>query len=106
MSNRLDKMKSGEEMKVNTDCTDRFGRSYMTFSGAKSIDEVYLWLQMHYDGYKFGIVFDCTTSELQEPDKNFYVYFLDELTEEVMQYSDFYKVDRDTYKRRIPQWQK
>lgn len=93
-------------MKVNTDCTDRFGRSYMTFSGAKSIDEVYLWLQMHYDGYKFGIVFDCTTSELQEPDKNFYVYFLDELTEEVMQYSDFYKVDRDTYKRRMPQWQK
>lgn len=88
-------------MKVNTDCTDRFGRSYMTFSGYKSIDDVYLWLNMNgYSGYKFGIVLDCTFDEMHESDKNLYVYFLDELTEEVMNYSDFVKVDRDTYKRR------
>ena len=77
---------------------DRYGRSLLIFSGVKSIDEVYFWLQTHYSGYKFGMVFDCTRDELQEPDRKFYVYFLDELTEEVMAYSDFIKVDKKTWK--------
>ena len=85
-------------MKVFEDETDRYGRSMFVFSGVKNIDEVYTWLQQHYSGYKFGMVFDCTRDELQEPDRKFYVYFLDELTEEVMAYSDFVKVDKKTWK--------
>ncbi len=85
-------------MKVLEDETDRYGRSMFVFSGVKNIDEVYTWLQQHYSGYKFGMVFDCTRDELQEPDRKFYVYFLDELTEEVMAYSDFVKVDKKTWK--------
>ena len=85
-------------MKVLEDETDRYGRSMFVFSGVKNIDEVYTWLQQHYSGYKFGMVFDCTRDELQEPDRKFYVYFLDELTEEVMAYSDFVKVDNKTWK--------
>lgn len=85
-------------MKVFEDKTDRYGRSMFVFSGVKNIDEVYTWLQQHYSGYKFGMVFDCTRDELQEPDRKFYVYFLDELTEEVMAYSDFVKVDKKTWK--------
>ena len=85
-------------MKVLEDETDRYGRSMFVFSGVKNIDEVYTWLQQHYSGYKFGMVFNCTRDELQEPDRKFYVYFLDELTEEVMAYSDFVKVDKKTWK--------
>ncbi len=85
-------------MKVLEDETDRYGRSMFVFSGVKNIDEVYTWLQQRYSGYKFGMVFDCTRDELQEPDRKFYVYFLDELTEEVMAYSDFVKVDNKTWK--------
>ena len=85
-------------MKVLEDETDRYGRSMFVFSGVKNIDEVYTWLQQHYSGYKFGMVFDCTRDELQEPDRKFYVYFLDELTEEVMAYSDFIKIDKKTWK--------
>lgn len=85
-------------MKVFEDKTDRYGRSMFVFSGVKNIDEVYTWLQQHYSGYKFGMVFDCTRDELQEPDRKFYVYFLDELTEEVMAYSDFIRVDKKTWK--------
>ena len=85
-------------MKVLEDETDRYGRSMFVFSGVKNIDEVYTWLQQHYSGYKFGMVFDCTRDELQEPDRKFYVYFLDELTEEVMAYSNFIRVDKKTWK--------
>ena len=85
-------------MKVLEDETDRYGRSMFVFSGVKNIDEVYTWLQQHYSGYKFGMVFDYTRDELQEPDRKFYVYFLDELTEEVMAYSNFIRVDKKTWK--------
>ena len=85
-------------MKVFEDKTDRYGRDMFVFSGVKNIDEVYTWLQQHYSGYKFGMVFDCTVDEFQEPDRKFYVYFLDELTEEVMAYSDFIRADEKTWK--------
>ena len=88
-------------MKVTENLIDRFGRAYAAFSGYKSIDDVYLWLNMNgYSGYKFGIVIDCMPDEMHEPDKKLYVYFLDELMEEVANYCDFYKADKDTYKRR------
>ena len=89
-------------MKVTENCIDRIGRSYLVFSGYKSIDDVYQWLNMNgYNGYKFGIVLDCTPEEMHEPDKKLYVYFLDELMEEVACYSDFYKVDYNKYIKKV-----
>lgn len=85
-------------MKVVEDQEDRYGRGLLVFSGVKSIDEVYYWLQTHYSGYKFGMTFDCTKDEYQEPDRKFYVYFLDELLDEVMEYCDIKKVDNKTWK--------
>lgn len=88
-------------MKVTENCVDRFGREYFVFSGYRSIDEVYMWLNLNgYSGYKFGIILDCTPEELPEPDKKLYVYFLDELMEEVAAYSGFNRTDKSTYKRR------
>lgn len=87
-------------MTVIEDQEDRYGRSLLIFSGVKSIDEVYFWLQQHYDGYKFGIVFDCTKDELQKPDRKVYVNWLDELADEVMHYCDYEKTDKHTYKKR------
>lgn len=87
----------GDKMKVYDDRQDGYGRDMFVFSGVKNIDEVYLWLQQNYPGYKFGMVFDCTHDEFQEPDRKFYVYFLDELTEEVMAYSDFVRINQRTW---------
>ena len=50
-------------MKVYDDRQDGYGRDMFVFSGVKNIDEVYLWLQQNYPGYKFGMVFDCTHDE-------------------------------------------
>ena len=86
-------------MTVKEDNTDRVGRTYMIFSGVRCIDEVYLWLNQHYSGYKFGIVFDCTKDEFEPPDKKVYVYFLDELMDEVMSYCDYRKIDSKTYRK-------
>lgn len=87
-------------MTVIEDQEDRYGRGLLIFSGVKSIDEVYFWLQQHYSGYKFGIVFDCTKEEYQEPDRKIYVNWLDELADEVMHYCDYEKTDKNTYKKR------
>lgn len=86
-------------MTVNETCEDRYGRGIIVFSGVRSIDEVYLWLHKHYQGYKFGMVFDCMPEELLPPDRKFYVYFLDELAEEVMSYCDYYR-DKDVYRKK------
>ena len=88
-------------MKVKDNGRDGYGRDCFVFSGYRSIDDVYEWLyQNGYSGYKFGAVIDCMPDEMHEPDRKLYVYFLDELMEEVAYYCDFIKVDNKTYKRR------
>jgi ribosomal protein S24E len=70
-------------MKVNEDYLDGYGRSCLVFSGVRKFSDVYDWLFEHYNGYKFCIVLDCSTSEYPEPDNKIYVHFMDELQEEV-----------------------
>ena len=71
-------------MKVDETQEDRYGRAVFVFSGVKKFEEVYDWLFTHYNGYKFGVVLDCSQPEREEPDSKIYVNFLDELSEEVM----------------------
>lgn len=70
---------------------DLYGRYYIQFSAVKKIQDVYDWLFNHYWGYKFGVVIDTTKSECENVGNSLYVYFLDELTDEVMSYCDFVK---------------
>ncbi len=87
-------------MTVNEDFTDRYGRSCLVFSGVRKFSEVHDWLHLHYYGYKFGIVLDCSKDELPEPDGKIYVNFLDELHDEAALEAGYVRVDKDTYKRR------
>lgn len=88
-------------MKVDDTQTDRHGRTMIVFSGVRKFSEVYDWLFDHYNGYKFGIVLDCSQSERAEPDNNIYVYFLDEMAEEIMvEYGYNYDPKSDSYTHR------
>lgn len=83
------------------DChVDRHDRTVITFSGVKRFSDVYDWLFAHYNGYKFGIVLDCSLSEYPEPDSKIYVHFLDELMDEVAMEAGYVRYDKDTYKHR------
>lgn len=87
-------------MTVNENHEDKYCRSCIVFSGVRKFSEVYEWLFQHYQGYKFGIVLDCSREELPELDNKIYVNFLDDLQEEVNFESGYIRIDRNTYKRR------
>ena len=87
-------------MKVDENYVDSHGRSCLVFSGVRKFSDVYDWLFDHYNGYKFGIVLDCSREELPELDNKIYVNFLDDLQEEVNLESGYIRIDRNTYKRR------
>ena len=87
-------------MKVDDCFVDRHNRSCIVFSGVKKFSDIYDWLFQHYNGYKFGIVLDCSLSEFPEPDSKIYVHFLDELHDEVAMEAGYIRKDKDTYIRR------
>ena len=87
-------------MKVDETYIDRHGRSCLVFSGVKKFSDVYDWLFGHYNGYKFGIVLDCSVSEHPEAENKIYVHFLDELHDEVALEAGYIRKDKDTYVRR------
>ena len=64
---------------------DRFGKYPIIFKSAK-ISEIHDWLFAHFQGYKFAIIFDETKDEY-EPQKDVYVYFLDEVLDEAAYYA-------------------
>lgn len=87
-------------MRVNEEGKDKYGHDCLIFSGTQNVQKIHEWLAFHYgDGYKFCIVMDCKGEEVPEPG-DVYVYFMDELSDEVMQYSGYEKTDKNTYKRR------
>lgn len=86
-------------MTVDECFEDRHGRSCIVFSGVKRFADVYEWLFNHYNGYKFGIVLDCSLSEHPEPDAKIYVNFLDELMDEVAMESGYIKKENAYVKR-------
>lgn len=75
-------------MKVIQDVTDRFGRYPIIFKGRNiKLEDIHQWLFEHYQGYKFAIVIDETVDEFEEQfTKLVYVYFLDEIREELEAY--------------------
>ena len=75
-------------MKVIQDVTDRFGRYPIIFKGRNiKLEDIHQWLFEHYQGYKFAIVIDETVDEFEEQfTKLVYVYFLDEIKEELEAY--------------------
>lgn len=87
-------------MKVDESFIDRHGRSCLVFSGVKKFSDVYDWLFDHYNGYKFGIVLDCSVSEHPGTENQIYVHFLDELHDEVALEAGYIRKDKDTYVRR------
>lgn len=75
-------------MKIKTDIPDRYGRYPLRVSGMKSLKELHEYLWHNYQGYKFAIVFDESKDEFEELEPGVLVYFLDEIVEEVAEYSD------------------
>ena len=87
-------------MTVDETFIDKHGRSCLVFSGVKKFSDVYNWLFDHYNGYKFGIVLDCSFSERPVPENKIYVHFLDELHDEVALEAGYIRKDRNTYIKR------
>lgn len=86
-------------MKVTEqNCEDKYGRCYIKFTGVKCLQEIQDWLQQHYQGYKFGMIFDTTSEECDEVGNEYWVYFLDELADEVFGYCDYMPVQEGKYK--------
>ncbi len=75
-------------MKVIQDVADRFGKYPIIFRGRNiKLEDIHQWLFEHYQGYKFAIVIDETVDEFEEQfTKLVYVYFLDEIREELEAY--------------------
>lgn len=75
-------------MKVIEETQDRFGRYPIIFKGKNvKLEDIHDWLFSHYQGYKFAIVIDETVDEYEEQfTKSVYVYFLDEIKEELEAY--------------------
>ena len=75
-------------MKVIEETKDRFGRYPIIFKGKNvKLEDIHYWLFSHYQGYKFAIVIDETVDEYEEQfTKLVYVYFLDEIKEELEAY--------------------
>lgn len=75
-------------MKVIEETQDRFGRHPIIFKGKNvKLEDIHNWLFSHFQGYKFAIVIDETIDEFEEQfTKLVYVYFLDEIKEELDAY--------------------
>lgn len=75
-------------MKVIEETQDRFGKYPIIFKGRNiKFEDIHQWLFEHYQGYKFAIVIDETVDEFEEQfTKSVYVYFLDEIKEELEDY--------------------
>lgn len=75
-------------MKIKDGIQDKYGRYPLRVTGMKSLKELHEYLFSNYQGYKFAIVFDETKEEFEELEKEIFVYFLDEIAEEVAEYTD------------------
>lgn len=77
-------MKVNQEEKV-----DRYGiYPHIRVSGKDANPQnIHEWLYSHYGtGYKFVMIFDCTADEWEEPEKEYPVYHMDAIDEEIMEY--------------------
>lgn len=74
-------------MKVDMEAKDRFGRFCYKFdtTDIRKIHE-WLWRNQGGEGYKFAIVLDVALDVDFVPEKCTYVYFLDEIEDELRAY--------------------
>lgn len=75
-------------MKVIEDTKDKYG-TYCIIFKSTNLKKINEWLYNHYGGcgYKFAIVIDVSLeSDYEEPTET-YVYFFDEITEELLDYT-------------------
>ena len=75
-------------MKVIEDVQDKYGNYCIIFKST-NLRLIYEWLHTHYsgNGFKFAIVIDLSIDyDYEEPTETL-VYFLDEITEEVLDYA-------------------
>lgn len=42
---------------------DKYGRQYIKFTGVKTLQEIYDWLWLHYQGSAFGMTINLTYDE-------------------------------------------
>ena len=75
-------------MKVIEDVQDKYGNYCIIFK-SMNLKAIHEWLYTHYsgNGFKFAIVIDLSIDyDYEEPTETL-VYFLDEITEEVLDYA-------------------
>ena len=75
-------------MKVIEDVQDKYGNYCIIFKST-NLKAIHDWLYTHYsgNGFKFAIVIDLSIDYDYEAPTETLVYFLDELTEEVLAYA-------------------
>lgn len=73
---------------IESDTTDRYGKYPIIFPKSATAAQIYDWLYDHYggEGYKFAIVIDVSHDMREDPGPT-YVYFLDEIEDELKAYS-------------------
>lgn len=83
-------------MKVIEDVQDKHGNYCIIFKST-NLRLIYDWLYNHYggNGFKFAIVIDLSIDcDYEEPTETL-VYFLDEITEEVLDYAGLKLANED-----------
>ena len=82
-------------MKVIEDTQDKYGNYCIIFKST-NLKQINEWLYSHYsgNGFKFAIVIDVSTDGDYEELTETYVYFLDEITEELLDYAGL-KADKE-----------
>lgn len=83
-------------MKVIEDTQDKYGNYCIIFKST-NLKQINEWLYSHYsgNGFKFAIVIDMGTDGDYEELTETYVYFLDEITEELLDYAGLKAVKED-----------
>ena len=87
-------------MKVIEDVQDKYGNYCIIFKST-NLRLIYDWLHTHYsgNGFKFAIVIDLSIDCDYETPTETVVYFLDAITEEVLDYAGFKLANtEETYK--------
>lgn len=90
-------MEKGEEMRVIDDGkTDKFGKYPIKFKGYKNVEEIWEYLKRNYDGHIFCIMLN-TVKDGYDGDEYAYVYFVDDVIDEIAAYSDYTVSKKEGY---------
>lgn len=78
------------KLRLSDDARDCYGQYVMYVASGKgqSMQKIHeeLWKDPNAEGMKFAVVFDVSTDEYTEPDTETFIYCLDEILPEVVDY--------------------